>query len=238
VVIAAGVVTLTGPPSLPGPFAPPLVATPLTIAWLVAFTNAYNFMDGIDGMAGGQALIAGAGWAAIAWLRGSPESALAGLIIAAASCGFLIYNWHPAKVFLGDAGSSLLGFLFAALPLTVPAPDWSALAGGALLGWLFLFDTGLTLARRLLRGEDVLAAHRSHMYQRLILTGMTHQSVALKYMLLALAGIAPAVLLAHRQTVNAGVSLLVLVLAASALVRYVKTREQASAAAGPRAERI
>ena len=134
--VAAGVVMLTGPPRFPAPFPVGLLASVLTVGWLVAFTNAYNFMDGSDGMAGGQAVIAGLGWAAFAWFRGSPESAGAGLILAAAGCGFLVYNWQPATVFLGDGGSSFLGFFFAALPLTLARADWTGIAGAALLGWL------------------------------------------------------------------------------------------------------
>lgn len=169
----------------------------LTVLWVVALINAYNFMDGIDGIAGAQAVVAGIGWLAVGTIVGAPLVAALGLLLAAASSGFLLHNWHPAKVFMGDAGSGFFGFLFAALPLLMPDPNGASLwAYAILLMWTFLADTSLTLLRRLSRGENVLSAHRSHLYQRLVLAGQSHSRVALVYAGLAVLGAIAAVALA------------------------------------------
>ena len=88
-----------------------------SVIWIAAFLNAFNFMDGIDGIAGGQALVAGAGWTAAGWWLGQPAIVVFGLAIAAAAAAFLLYNWSPASIFMGDVGSALLGFLLAARAL-------------------------------------------------------------------------------------------------------------------------
>lgn len=139
--------------------------------WIVWMTNAYNFMDGIDGIAGAQAIAAGFGWLAIGKILHLETVGVFGGVIAAASLGFLILNWHPAKVFMGDVGSAFLGFSFAALPVLAfresgsGAAAWISIA--VALVWLFFFDTIVTLARRILRRENIWRAHRSHIYQQL-----------------------------------------------------------------------
>jgi UDP-N-acetylmuramyl pentapeptide phosphotransferase/UDP-N-acetylglucosamine-1-phosphate transferase len=84
----------------------------LTVMWIVGLTNAYNFMDGTDGIAGSQAVIAGLGWALIGWAAGIPLVGGIGFLIAGASLGFLAHNWPPARVFMGDIGSAFLGYLW------------------------------------------------------------------------------------------------------------------------------
>ena len=169
------------------------LAGSLAVLWLVALINAYNFMDGIDGIAGVQAVVAGAGWLLVGMIAGTPQVAALGLLLAAASIGFLLHNWHPAKVFMGDAGSGFFGFLFAALPLVAPAGSVSLWPCAVLLVWPFLADTGFTLIRRASRGENILSAHRSHIYQRLVLTGLAHRDVAVVYAGLAVLGATAAV---------------------------------------------
>jgi Fuc2NAc and GlcNAc transferase len=185
--IAAAVVFAGSGPSAMGDA---LVPRLLAVFWLVTLINAFNFMDGIDGIAGAQALVAGCGWVAVGLLAGVPQITALGLLIAAASIGFLLHNWHPAKVFMGDAGSGFFGFLLAALPLLEPdrntVPLWLC---AVLLMWPFLADTGITLIRRAIRGENLLSAHRSHIYQRLVLGGRSHSYVALVYAGLAVLGI-------------------------------------------------
>ncbi len=165
-----------------GPAAPVLA-----VLWMVGVTNVYNFMDGIDGLAGGQGLVAGAIWGGVGLLVGDRFAAACGFAIAAACAIFLARNWAPARIFMGDAGSAFLGFLLAVLPLlVVGAPPGSrSWALGALVLWPFLFDTTLTLVRRAVRGENVLQAHRSHLYQRLVVSGATHAAVSGLYVLLA-----------------------------------------------------
>ena len=148
----------------------------LAIGWL---TNLYNFMDGSDGLAGGMAVIGFGAYGLAAWLGGNSEFELLAWSIAAASAGFLIFNFPPAKIFMGDAGSIPLGFLAGALGvagwLQSLWPLWFPLVVFA----PFIVDASITLARRLLRGERVWKAHRQHYYQRLILAGWSHRKTAL-----------------------------------------------------------
>ncbi len=165
----------------------------ITLLWIVGLTNAYNFMDGIDGIAAGQALISGLGWVLLAW--GHPSMALVkvlGLLIAGSSLGFLIHNWSPARIFMGDVGSAFLGFSFAVIPLLIVDGRPGFALVGILMCWVFLFDTVLTFTRRLIRGENVLAPHRSHLYQRLVIVGYRARSVTLLYMLFAVIGVVAA----------------------------------------------
>jgi glycosyltransferase WbpL len=222
--VAATVVATVGP--LPfGLFAPGgWGAMVLSVFWIGLLTNAYNFMDGIDGIAGMQALVAGVGWTIVAFLAGAGDIAALSLLLAAASSGFLLHNWHPAKVFMGDAGSGFFGFLFAALPLLAHTGDGSLLWCGALLMWPFLFDTVFTLLRRASRFENILSAHRSHIYQRFVLTGCSHRDVTLVYAGLALLGVVPAILVAAHRSI-ALFSTLPIVIAAAALWWSLTSRE-------------
>ncbi len=154
-----------------------LVALSILMIWLV---NLYNFMDGADGLAGGMALFGFAGYAVAALLsdRPSPELALASAAVAGAALGFLLFNFHPARIFLGDAGSISLGFLAGALGY------WGWLGGAwpiwfpALVFAPFITDASITLARRLLRGEKFWQPHREHYYQRMVRSGTGHARTA------------------------------------------------------------
>jgi UDP-N-acetylmuramyl pentapeptide phosphotransferase/UDP-N-acetylglucosamine-1-phosphate transferase len=157
-------------------------AWPLTILWIVGLTNAFNFMDGIDGIAGITAATAGAGLAIAAWLLGGAAIAVVSLAFAGAALGFLSQNWPPARIFMGDVGSAFCGFLIAVLPLGMPAADVPRIVPVAVLAmWPFIFDTLFTLLRRLLRGENVFQAHRSHLYQRLVIAGWSHRATSSLY---------------------------------------------------------
>jgi UDP-N-acetylmuramyl pentapeptide phosphotransferase/UDP-N-acetylglucosamine-1-phosphate transferase len=148
----------------------------VAVVWIVGLINAYNFMDGIDGIAGGVAVVAALWW--IALFPKEPMWSI-GVLLVAAALGFLLHNWSPARIFMGDVGSTFLGCMFAVLPLMLEVP-----VIGGLLMWPFLFDTGFTFLRRLLRREDIFSAHRDHLYQRLIISGWSHASVALLYIAL------------------------------------------------------
>ena len=165
------------------------LGVPLAFFWVVGLTNAYNFMDGIDGLAGSQAVIAGVGWAGLGWLRGEPLVSLLGLLVAGSSLGFLLHNWPPARIFMGDVGSAFLGFTFAALSVLAAQQNPRLAVAGILLLWPFIFDTIGTFLRRLRRRENVFAAHRSHLYQRLVIAGYSHRTVTLLYSGLALVGL-------------------------------------------------
>jgi UDP-N-acetylmuramyl pentapeptide phosphotransferase/UDP-N-acetylglucosamine-1-phosphate transferase len=147
-------------------------AAVFAIAWI---TNLYNFMDGADGMAGGMAVVGFGAYAVAAVLAGAPDLAVPPLMIAAAAGGFLMLNFPPAKVFMGDAGSIPLGFLAGALGLAGIAkglwPWWFPL----LVFSPFVVDATLTLLRRALRGERVWRAHREHAYQKLVRSGWSHR---------------------------------------------------------------
>jgi UDP-N-acetylmuramyl pentapeptide phosphotransferase/UDP-N-acetylglucosamine-1-phosphate transferase len=157
-------------------------AWPLTLLWIVGLTNAFNFMDGIDGIAGITAVVAAAAVAAASVMVGAPVVAVVAAGLATAAAGFLRSNWHPAAIFMGDVGSTFIGFFLAVLPLAAGGPSAATLvAVVAAAVWPFIFDTAFTFLRRLIRGENVLQAHRGHLYQRLVGTGLSHATVALLY---------------------------------------------------------
>jgi len=169
---------------------------PLAFVYITLLTNVYNFMDGIDGLATVQAIIAGAALFIVGHLAANPLITTAGGLLAAGSAGFLVYNWSPARLFMGDVSSTFLGFSFAGLTLLGNI----GVGGGRLpaeLGLVilapFLFDSVLTLARRILRGERWYAAHRSHYYQRLVRCGLSHVQVTSLYAGLALVAAAAGV---------------------------------------------
>lgn len=169
--------------------APAPVAAVLTVLYVTWMINLYNFMDGSDGLAGGMAVIGFAALAVLGWQGGAPVFATTAAAIAAAAGGFLVCNFPPAKLFLGDVGSASLGLLAAALGL------WGNAAGlfPLWVAWLafapFIVDATWTLLVRLVRGEPVWRPHRSHHYQRLILSGWSHRRTALRaYILMAACG--------------------------------------------------
>ncbi len=155
--------------------------------WIVWLINAYNFMDGIDGIAATQAVTAGVGWCFIGYLFGADDISFFGGVLAASSLGFLVLNWQPAKIFMGDVGSAFLGYSFAVLPILclkrVNNIENASLLPliGILLVWFFLFDSVQTFLKRLFRGEKVWQAHREHIYQRLLIAGSTHSKITIMY---------------------------------------------------------
>lgn len=164
--------------AIAGPVPGGWVAAALAVAAIAWMANLYNFMDGADGLAGGMALI-GFGAYAVAALRGGDAPvAYASLALAAGAAGFLAFNFPPARVFLGDAGSVPLGYLAGAL-------GWLGFERGLWPAWFpalvfspFIADATVTLAMRAARGEPVLRAHRAHHYQRLVLAGWSHRRLA------------------------------------------------------------
>jgi Fuc2NAc and GlcNAc transferase len=161
---------------------------PIALVWIAGMTNAYNFMDGVDGLAGGQAVAASAVWAGAGWWLGRPDLVTMGVVIGAAAAGFLIHNWSPAKLFMGDVGSAFLGFTLAAIPLMAEPPREALALPAVLALWPFVFDTAFTLVRRASRRENLLAAHRSHLYQRLTIAGWRQPAACLLFLALAAAG--------------------------------------------------
>lgn len=204
------------------------IGIPITLIWIMGLTNAYNFMDGIDGLAGGQAVIAGLGWTILGFLGHQPFIFLVGVALAASSLGFLVHNWPPARIFMGDVGSAFIGFSLAVIPIIGVQRDPRFMVVGFLVVWPFIFDTSFTLIRRLTRGENIFVAHRSHIYQRLVIAGYSHRFVALVYMGLALIGTVVALLWYQRAPfINLAVIVLPILLFA-ALWRFTVKAESRS----------
>lgn len=206
-----------------------LLAVPLTFGAILWMINAYNFMDGIDGIAGLQALVAAAGWVIFAAIFGDNEVKWLALSIGGSAIGFLVLNWSPARIFMGDVGSAFLGFAFAALPLlafnTPNVPRGLVPLFALLVVFPFVFDTVFTFARRLTNREKVWKAHRSHLYQRMVINGASHASVTLLYGALAatttLAGVG---LMSASETALAFVLLSVLTVSTILLLKASKKR--------------
>ena len=153
-----------------------IVFTLLFVVWML---NLYNFMDGMDGFAGGMALFGFGAFAAMGWMAGHEIFFVISLIVASASAGFLIFNFPPARIFMGDVGSSTLGLLVAAFSL------WGA-RDGVFPFWVavlvfspFVVDASTTLVRRLFRGEKIWHAHKTHYYQKLVQAGWGHRKTVL-----------------------------------------------------------
>jgi UDP-N-acetylmuramyl pentapeptide phosphotransferase/UDP-N-acetylglucosamine-1-phosphate transferase len=144
--------------------------------WMI---NLYNFMDGMDGLAGGMALFGFGFFAIAAWLASNSPLLLASLLIAAAAGAFLCFNFHPARMFLGDAGSTTFGYLAAGLGLIGWRDGAWSLWFPMLVFSPFIVDATVTLLRRMVQGERFWQAHRTHYYQRLVLSGWSHRKTSL-----------------------------------------------------------
>lgn len=163
------------------------IAAPLTILALMWMTNLYNFMDGMDGFAGGMTVVGFGFLSYLAWAGNHSFMALMALLTAVAAGGFLLYNRPPARIFMGDVGSTLLGFLAGALSVFGVHRGLFELWVPVLIFSPFIVDATVTLLRRLLRGAKVWQPHREHYYQRLVLLGWTHRKTVLAEYLLMLA---------------------------------------------------
>ena len=142
-----------------------IVGHVLAAIYLVWLLNLYNFMDGIDGVASIEAICVCLGGAVLYGLIGQWDAAQVSLVLAAAVLGFLYWNFPPARIFMGDAGSGFLGVVLGALSLQAAWVAADLLWGWIILLGVFIVDATFTLMRRLLRGDKVYEAHRSHAYQ-------------------------------------------------------------------------
>ena len=200
-----------------------IAAFAVGVLWIVALSNAFNFMDGIDGFMGGIALVNMLFLAALA--GGAFLPALAG-----ATAGFLVWNINPASIFLGDSGAYFLGFGLAAVALYAPVPDagWTPLGfvAGALVFTPLLFDTAYTLLRRLLTGvgKNIFSAHREHIYQRITpTTGLHRRTSNIYYGASVVAGFAALLMVRGEASKLAGVALaLACCTFLAALPRFIK----------------
>lgn len=182
VVYSTGGVDSVGFQGLVPPLSLGLFGNVIAVLWVVWMINAYNFMDGIDGIAGVQAIAAGIGWIALGLSSGADPVVVVGTLTAAASAGFLVHNWQPAKIFMGDAGSAFLGFTLSSIPLLAArAVRPELLVPAVLFIWPFVWDSVFTIIRRALKREKIWRPHRSHLYQRLVIAGWSHAAVSVGY---------------------------------------------------------
>jgi UDP-N-acetylmuramyl pentapeptide phosphotransferase/UDP-N-acetylglucosamine-1-phosphate transferase len=194
---AAFILLFLAPPPIceaAGPFWPATLL--FGVIWIVAVVNAYNFMDGIDGIAGGTAVLNALFLAALVGETGLGAGLAA---LAAAVVGFMMWNISPARIFLGDSGSHFVGFFLGAVALYtepvggpgVPYGPYLAFVVAAAVFAPFLFDTAFTLVRRAAARKNIFAAHREHIYQRITPDPAKHRQVSNVYFALsALSGLA------------------------------------------------
>jgi len=161
----------------------------ITFVWILGLTNAYNFMDGLNGMAGGNAVITSFFLGFVAFGQGSHFTYIVCYTICAGTLGFLVFNFPKGKLFMGDVGSTFLGFTFATLAIMASLYDNShtSLLVIPLLLFHFIYDTFFTFLRRLIAKENVFQAHRTHLYQLLNRMGYSHTKVTLFYCAMCLA---------------------------------------------------
>ena len=179
---AAAVVLAVGA-DLPARLAPlsflpyPLLAAAMVV-WIAWITNLYNFMDGINGIAGCQTIIGAGAVALVGFEVGAPQVAWLAVYLAAATTGFLPFNFPKASIFMGDVGSTAMGFFLACVPL-LPGPKTVPFEAATVAISLFILDAFCTLMRRIYRRERFWEAHRSHLYQRLLAYGVGHTPITL-----------------------------------------------------------
>jgi Fuc2NAc and GlcNAc transferase len=201
---------------LPNPL-PPWPVPLVTVWWVfcaVAAANVVNFIDGIDGLVGLTALIYGA----FAVLAGQPGGAAfgGGVALAGAAAGFLVWNWSPARIFLGDVGSSAIGFVFVIVGVLLMRETGRGIVLTYLPLWPIVLDASATLTRRWRRGEALTQAHRSHLYQRLANGGWGHARVSLLFGAAALIGAACSVMPAGSLRASAATLYLIVTLCVGA----------------------
>ncbi len=230
--IACGASLRVAPLPAPCNVALGLFAAPVTLFWIVVVTNGFNFMDGIDGLAALQGVVT---CALIALLALPADGSIAAAALAGAGAAFLIYNWAPARVFLGDVGSGALGFLVGALPLVgPPARRPEAVLCVALSLGLFLGDASYSRLRRIVRRQSWFAPHREHLYQRFVDSGASHARVTTALGLGA-ALVGGQAFLAHERSAPAYVWWLLLCLVGLLLafeLALLRRREQAATRLG------
>ena len=157
----------------------PVILLPLALVFLVWMINLYNFMDGMDGFAGGMATIGFGTYAMLAWQAGHLELALGCAVIVAAAAGFLLLNFPPARLFMGDSGSTVLGLLAGTVILQAHVEGLLPFWLGLLVFSPFIVDASVTLSARVLRGERFWMPHKSHYYQRVVQLGWGHRRTTL-----------------------------------------------------------
>lgn len=191
-----------------------LWSLPLTMLWVAGFVNAMNLIDGLDGLAAGVAFFASASLFGIALIDGSPFLALMGAVTGGAALGFLLFNFSPAMIFMGDSGSMIFGYVFAVAGLWSASKRASAFALGLPLVALGipLADTAVAFLRRALSGRSPFHADRGHIHHRLIDLGLTHRQAVLLIYAVCVTLTATAILLRITEDLSIGASMVALTL--------------------------
>lgn len=189
--------------------APAALGVMFALLYLVWLLNLYNFMDGIDGIASVQAICVCVGGSILYWASGHAQAAVVPMVMAATVAGFLIWNFPPAKIFMGDAGSGFLGIVIGLLALLAGWLNPLLFWGWLILLGVFVVDATYTLCRRLLRGEKVYQAHRSHAYQYASRHYGSHRTVTLAVAAINLGWLLPVALAVVLLEIDGAVGTLV-----------------------------
>jgi len=183
-------------PVFQGWLLPALDAVAAALLWLW-FVNLFNFMDGIDGIAASEGVFIACSGALLSLVYGQASDALAaGMAFSAASLGFLLWNWPPATIFMGDVGSGYLGYVIAVIAVAATRDNPAAVWIWLILGGVFFVDATVTLLRRAVRRERLHEAHRCHAYQRLAQRWGSHRRITVAVILLNLGWLLPCALIA------------------------------------------
>ena len=190
------------------------MSIPITLFWVVGITNTVNFIDGLDGLAAGVAMISSISLTLVARKFGYTEITILSAIVAGACLGFLPFNFNPAKIFMGDTGALFLGFILAAISIEgiMKSVATIAIVAPVIILGVPIFDTTFAICRRLLNGQSVAAADKGHLHHRLLDRGFTQKkSVLILYGISAIFGLF-AVLIAKvnsRQAVYLSVAMFI-----------------------------
>ncbi len=188
-VTGAGLVFLSIDVPILGPISLGWAAAPITVVFLVWMANLYNFMDGVDGLAGGMT-VSGCGLlSCFAWQAHHPVLCILAILQASVATGFLVHNFPPAKIFMGDLGSVGTGFFVAALVVLGCRDEVFDLWVPLIIFSPFILDATVTLVWRVCRCEKIWKPHRKHYYQRLVMSGWSHRRTVLwEYGIMVLCG--------------------------------------------------
>jgi len=208
-----------------------LLSIPFTFLWIVGVTNAVNLIDGLDGLAAGVSSIAGLSMGIVALITGVPEVALAAFILVAAVMGFIPYNFYPARTFMGDSGSNLLGFLLSCLAIlgSVKSTAVISLFIPIIILGIPIFDTFFAIIRRINRKTHIFRPDKDHLHHRLMDMGLSHRSSVLSiYAVSAFFGLVACLctfLTGPKATLLLAFLILVIVLAADHIGLFSRTRK-------------
>ena len=232
-IIVGGVGLALSSVPLPGGLLIPMgfAAVPVSALFLIWMANLYNFMDGMDGFSGGMTAIGFGFLAYFGWEAGSPVMLMIAIFVAMSALGFLVHNFPPARIFMGDAGSITLGFLAGTLMLLGVRDGMFEFWVPIILFSPFILDATVTVLRRAFRCERIWEAHRQHYYQRLVLNGWSHRRTVLaEYGVMLLCG--GLAVLYHHSTEHGKLAILgawlVMFLVLGRLVKWLEQRQAIS----------